>query len=57
MHIIQKSGVLRTSESHFSFVWVIENGVISMFGKRQTFGDSSNLTILLHVQRLHEKSV
>lgn len=57
MHIIQKSGVLKTSESHFSFVWVIENGVISMFGKRQTFGDSSNLTILLHVQRLHEKSV
>ena len=50
---LKKWALLKSRESHFSHVWVIEF-YIFVFGQSQRFSDNSSLPILINVQRLHE---
>ena len=53
-HTIQKSVLLKTRESDFSLVWIMEFSIISpCLGEVKVFSDKSNLTDLVHVQRWH----
>ena len=55
LHIVQKSPLLKTRESYFSLVWLMEFSIyISVFGLSQSFSDISSLPILVGVQLLHE---
>ena len=50
LHTIQKSGPLKTWESRFSNVWIIELAIISTcFGKGQVFSKNSNLTNVIEI--------
>ena len=50
LHTIQKSGPLKTWESRFSNVWIIELAIISTcFGKGKVFSKNSNLTNLIEI--------
>ena len=57
LHIIQKSGLLRTWESHFALVSVMNFSIISpcLDSKGKVFSDNYNLTNQVDVQRLYEK--
>ena len=47
LHTIQKSGLLKIWESHFSLVFIMEFSIISLL----LFSDSSNVTNLVDIER------
>ena len=52
LYATQNSGPLKTWESHFSLVWVMELSIkLTCFDKGKVFSETSNLTNLVEIQR------